>query len=177
MIFHHHASIWLISLVAVHPLIWSTVRSDPRCARQKCKKAARGVRFKSGLVVFVILSDIMKHVTNFNQNTFMINIRIYIYIYSNDKRILIKTCDMSRGRGWFTRLGKLLFVATLKTAVHHIYIMDRDCQRCHKEQLAQSSESPPTPRHLVLLYETLHKIWISCRFCDMFMQYLSYIYF
>ena len=48
-IFHHHASIWFISLVTVHPLISSTVRSDPRCARQKRKKAARGVRFKSGL--------------------------------------------------------------------------------------------------------------------------------
>ena len=50
MIFHHRASIWSISLLAVHPLISSTVRSDPHCAWQKRKKAARGVRFKSGLV-------------------------------------------------------------------------------------------------------------------------------
>ena len=50
MIFHHRASIWSISLLAVHPLISSTVRSDPHCTRQKRKKAARGVRFKSGLV-------------------------------------------------------------------------------------------------------------------------------
>ena len=58
--FHHHASIWFISLVAVHPLISSRVRSDPRCARQKRKKAARGVRFKSGLgpaLLMIVTSD------------------------------------------------------------------------------------------------------------------------
>ena len=50
MIFRHRALIWSISLLAVHPPDSSTVRSDPRCARQKKrKKAARGVRFKSGL--------------------------------------------------------------------------------------------------------------------------------
>ena len=35
MIFHYRATIWSISLLAVHPLISSTVRSDHRCARQK----------------------------------------------------------------------------------------------------------------------------------------------
>ena len=43
MIFHYHASMWFISLVAVHPLISSTVRSDPRCARQKRKKKQQEV--------------------------------------------------------------------------------------------------------------------------------------
>ena len=51
MIFHYHASIWSISCVAVHPLISNTSQSDPPYARQKSKRAARSVRFKSGLVL------------------------------------------------------------------------------------------------------------------------------
>ena len=38
MIFHHCASIWYISLLAVHPLISNTLRSDLRFARRKIVK-------------------------------------------------------------------------------------------------------------------------------------------
>ena len=43
MICHHSASIWSISLLAGHPLISSTVRSDSRCARQKNAKKQQEV--------------------------------------------------------------------------------------------------------------------------------------